>query len=205
MRLFLSALCLFSPLFSEEITIYLESGSGHYVTVNPEEKLGDLIQRLDREADAHKSLTVYRDYLSAVTPEEKAQIGFIVNTLGMNSLAKIAKQKSSLKRAGDRVNHVHPLRFLQVIFLDGKMKASIHALYGRSWVWDEFYDGLIQSLNEEQEKGNLPAEFVQDFTQSLQVSFDATYALIQQSNWSGFIKYLLKSIPRNEDADRYDM
>lgn len=200
MRLFLASLIFFLPVCGEEIVIYTESGAGHYLNVDPQETLGDLLARLN-----NKSATLYRDYLLEVTPEEQAQIAFIVNTMGMGSLAKIAKQKSSLKKAGARVDHVHPLRFLQAIFLDGKMKASMQALYGRSWVWSEFLSGLEQSLDEEQAKNNMLPEYSQDFANSLNISFDTIYPMIQQSKWDTLIKFLLKSIPRNEDADRYNM
>lgn len=200
MRLFLVSLFLFSPLFGQEFAIYTESGTGHYLNVDPQETIGNILANINS-----KSATLYRDYLAEPTPEEKTQIAFIVNTMGMSSLAKIAKQKSSLKKAGARVDHVHPIRFLQVIFLDGKMKASMQALYGRSWVWSEFLSGLEQSLDEEQAKDNILPEHIQDFAQSLNLSFDAIYPMIQQSQWDNFIKFLLKSIPRNEDADRYNM
>lgn len=200
MRLFLASLIFLLPLCGEEIVIYTESGVGHYLNADPQETLGDLLARLN-----NKSATLYRDYLLEVTAEEKAQIAFIVNTMGMGSLAKIAKQKSSLKKAGAKVDHVHPLRFLQTIFLDGKMKASMQALYGRSWVWSEFLSGLEESLQEERNKNNMLPEYVQDFASSLNISFDTLYPMVEQSKWDNLIKFLLKSIPRNEDADRYNM
>ncbi|MFV0341203.1 MAG: hypothetical protein ACK5MA_11365 [Parachlamydiaceae bacterium] len=180
--------------------VYTTSGFGYRVEVDPEMTLGTLMENIQ-----NKSVAVYRDYFKEVTPSEKSEISFIVNTLGMSSLAKITKQKSSLKRAGTKVDHIHPLRFLQTIFQDEKMKASMQSLYGRSWVWSEFSDGLERSLNEEQENENLPPEYVHDFVHILNIPFDAVYPLIQQSRWDNLVKTLIKLIPRNENADRYNM
>jgi hypothetical protein len=104
-----------------------------------------------------------RDYLSPVTLQEKRDIAYIINTLGMSSLVTIATTQSSIKEAGDRIDHVHPLRFLISIFSDEKMKASISAMKGRRWVWGDFIQGLKESADCETSRGNMKPEFIQDF------------------------------------------
>ena len=54
----------------------------------------------------------------------------------------INRNKDYLKKIGDQVQHVHPLRFLMCIFTDEKMKASVAALKCRTfgWIWKGFFD-----------------------------------------------------------------
>lgn len=146
-----------------------------------------------------------RDYLKPVSGEEKNDIAYIVNTMGMSSLAKIAKAKSSLKSAGARIDHIHPLRFLGTVFADDKMKASMRSLYKRSWVWDEFFDGIKDSLNEETDRGTMKAEYVLDFTTNLNLSYEEVQGFILQRKWESLIRTLIYTIPRNHDVNRYDM
>jgi hypothetical protein len=200
MRPFFILLFVLSSLIGEEIVVYTSSGVGYCVKVDPEMTLGTLMEILHGQSDAP-----FRDYFAEVTSSEKSEISYIVNTLGMSSLAKISKQKNSLKHAGTKVTHIHPLRFLQTIFQDEKMKASMQSLYGRSWVWSEFIEGLEKSLDEELANYNLPPEYVQDFANNLNISFNTVYPLIQQSRWDNLVKTLIKLIPRNENADRYNM
>lgn len=186
--------------FSEELIVLNANGDALFLDVSSEQSVGEILQIVHKSAN-----TSFRDYYIPPTPSEKQDIAYIVNTMGMSSLAKIAKSKSSLKSAGNRVNHVHPLQFLLTVFLDERMKASMQALNGRSWLWDEFIDGLKKSLNEESARENMQVEFVQDFTLRLNVPFDSIYALVQQKKWDNLVKTLITLLPRNSDANRYDM
>lgn len=155
--------------------------------------------------DVSDSENTSRIYDARLTSSEKEDISYIVNTLGMASLGKITKNKSALKRAGKRVDNVHPLNFLAVIFSDDKMRTAIHAMKDRKWVWDGFYDGIRGSLSEESAKDNLKEAFVEDFCHRLNIDAHKVLPLVQIHEWNNFIKTLLKLMPRSGDADRYDM
>lgn len=200
----------------EQLMVYPSEGEPFTIEIREDESVSELFSQISQNTayasfvsvppNLAKSATLTaRDYLQPVTLDEKQDIGFIVNTLGMSSVTKIAKNKSSLKSAGNRVNHVHPLKFLMTIFLDDRMKASMQALQKRSLMWDEFISGLKKSLNEETAKDNMKVEFVQDFVSSLNIAFEQVYPYIKQERWEQLVKTLIQLIPRNEDANRYDM
>lgn len=203
-------------LSGEQLMVYPSEGEPFIIEINPDDSVNELLSQIGHHT-AHTSFINIppnlaksatnspRDYLQPVSTDEKQDIGFIVNTLGMSSVTKIAKNKSSLKNAGNRVNHVHPLRFLMTIFLDDRMKASMQALQKRSLMWDEFISGLKKSLIEESARDNMKVEFVQDFAITLKLSFEQVYPYIQQERWEQLVKALIQLIPRNEDANRYDM
>lgn len=153
---------------------------------------------------AQKSATVIRDYSIPVTKDEKKNISYIVTTLANKSLVKILSLKSSLEKAGDKLQLVHPLRFLMCIFTDEELKVCVHNIMGRSWVWKDFMKSLNDSLEEENKKGNV-TDFVMDFSHKVGIDFGLIYPLAQERRWEDFVKMLSAYIPRQGNPDRYDM
>lgn len=146
----------------------------------------------------------FRDYNTPLTTEEKKDIKYIVNTLGMDSLVSITSSKSSIKKAGKRVDHVHPLRFLGYVFSDEEMKASMKAMEGRSWVWSEFSGGLKDSLEVESSRNNLKPEYVNDFASRVGINIEVISPSINQHSWDTFISTLISKVPRSTDTRRYN-
>ncbi len=147
-----------------------------------------------------------RNYYGAVTAEQRADIKFIVKTLGNSSLPSIAKQKSSLEKAGARINSVHPLKFLLTVFTDEELKVGMRNLKNRGgWVWSDFSSGLKDSLAEEASRANMKPEFIEEFAVSVGVSSAILTPSIQGSRWGEFVEVLINNVPRNGDPNRYDM
>lgn len=179
--------------------------------INPEETLARneyLLDFMGRSYAAEKK-EVYskgptRNFSAALLENEKKTISRIVETLGNASLVTIAKEKSSLEKAGKVVEHVHPLKFLAHIFSTEKLKAAIHNLNGRSWVWDKFFKGLKMGLEEEAAQDNL-LPHIKKFSASLKIDSKALYTHAEQQRWKEFVNVLFKEIPRSENSGRYDM
>lgn len=145
-----------------------------------------------------------RNYSVATTDSEKKDIKYIVTTLGNSSLPSIATKKSALKKAGDRIDRVHPFKFLACIFTDEEMKAAMANMQGRAWVWGEFLDGLSSSLSQESKLNNLQP-FIQDFANTLGINVSSINEIIQRQSWTTLVDTLIKIIPRQGNTDRYDM
>jgi hypothetical protein len=154
---------------------------------------------------ASKKSAVSRNYNILVTAEEKKDIHFILTTLAKSSLASLATSKSSLNKAGDRIDHIHPFRFLTVVFTDEVLKASVNAIRSRSWVWDQFFDGLHRSLKEESQKNNLTAEQINEFTALIGISSAPVQNIVNNRRWKELINYLIDTIPRTGNPNFYDM
>src|SRR5262245_8490538 len=63
-----------------------------------------------------------RNYNAEITREEKSDIRFIITSLANKSLISIGIAKPDLEAAGDRIEHIHPLRFLMAVFTDEELK-----------------------------------------------------------------------------------
>lgn len=146
-----------------------------------------------------------RDYCALPTDEERDCISCIVTTLGNKSLAKIWKDKSYLKKLGDKVNNVHPLRFLSVIFTSEELTAAMKNLVSRDWIWSEFKNGLYESLTEEKNNHNLRMDQVFDFSAAVNIPHELLMHSVQQSDWDGLIQSIIQNIPSNGQSNRYDM
>jgi hypothetical protein len=144
-----------------------------------------------------------RDYNQPIDEEEKSHISFIVNTLGFHSLSTILKQKGRLHEVGYLIDHIHPLRFLECIFTDEKLKAGIRNIRGRGWIWGDFIAGIKESLTTESELSNVEG-FISDFASRINISVDVITPFVTAKNWDKFVDTLIATIPRKGDQDRYD-
>lgn len=152
-----------------------------------------------------KKSSVNRNYNTAVTTDEIRDITFILTTLAKSSLASLATSKSSLNKAGDRIDHIHPLRFLSVVFTDETLKASVSAIRSRSWVWDQFFDGLQRSLKEESQKNNLTPNQVNEFAGIVGIPAASIQNIVNNRHWKELIYFLIDTIPRSGNPNMYDM
>lgn len=219
----LFALCFSFAIEAEEILVRLSDGSLHVKEIDPTESFLGVIEEFRKDFQSNgeflldfmavnseknfqkASKIVLRNYFAAITPSEKEDIRYIINTLGLANLTKVAKAKSSLERAGKRVDHIHPLRFLTCIFTDEKMKVAIHALQSRSWLWGEFYGGIKKSLDEEFDRNSMTPEIIVHFADQVKVPLTPIYQSITEKQWAQLIATLINMIPRSGNIDRYNL
>lgn len=150
--------------------------------------------------------TTPRDYSASVTKKEKEDITFIVTTLGRSSLKKIWDAESSLKKAGDRVDRVHPLKFLSTILNHEETKVGLLQIKERGGVVaKKFFNGLYDGLSVESNLNNLKPEYIEDFARSLKINSASIVGPITSKNWKELINVLVELLPRNGKQNRYDM
>lgn len=145
-----------------------------------------------------------RNYGAPVSSSDKDNIRYIIISLAKYNWAQLAKEESSLKKAGDKINGVHPFRFLQCVFTDEELKVGLYVIRNKSLVWGDYYDGLKKSLNEESDLNNL-VQFTPDFANNIGVNVNTILPYVQTRQWSVLIDVLINSIPRQGNPDRYDM
>lgn len=145
-----------------------------------------------------------RNYAADLAPSEAADIGYIVKTLANSSLPKIKSAESSLKKAGDRIDHIHPFHFLTCVFTSEELKVCLRNLQGRTWVWKDFLNGITETLSQEDAKGNL-LPFVNDFSEKIKVDANVIVPILQAGRWERFVNTLIEIVPRGGGADRYNI
>jgi len=154
-----------------------------------------------------------RDYYAPMHQADASDIKFVVTSLGqvtgIVSYAKLWGKASELRNCHQRIDHVHPLRFLEYIFTNEEMKAAMRIIQ-KNRAWGDFLhgenknDGLANSLAEEASRNNLRPEQIHDFTNNVGVSFDKYYPLFQNGQWETIVVSLIKDIPRKGNFRRND-
>ncbi len=216
---------LLGAIHASEILVNTQDGQTFVLDIDPDESLGMLQDRISAltEDDAYivavpsrqKNWNVSsgtkggylgypRDYHAPVNGAERSDIHYIVTSLADKSLITIGFLKKDLEAAGDRIDHIHPLRFLMTIFTDEELKVGIRNIRGRGWVWNHFVGGIKDCLATETSIGNMKDEYVNHFAKTVAIHPNKILPSIRQKNWDRFIEILIKEIPRKGDHDRYD-
>jgi hypothetical protein len=146
-----------------------------------------------------------RDYFAEVLLTEKMDIRFIITTLANKNIIGIALETGPLEEAGDRIDHIHPLRFLSIIFQDEELKVGIRNIRGKGWIWSQFIRGLKECLATEMSIDNISLTYIEDFCQTVGINIGFILPSIAQRDWDMLVDQLITHIPRVGDHDRYDM
>ncbi len=191
-----------SLLMGEIAFVTTERGESFVVPFN--EKNSEIALN-DYEMKKHgQPLQHPRNYASEVSQSERSDIHYIMTTLANNSLISIAFHRSSLESAGDRIDHLHPLRFLMTVFTDEEMKVCMRNIRGRGWIWGDFVGGMKESLHAEANLGNMKKEFVDEFAKKIEVNPALLYPHIEKRDWDELVETLIQKVPRKGDFERYD-
>lgn len=158
-----------------------------------------MIEKLSKRAQINP-----RSYEAGITPQEAAEISYILKTLANSSLPKIKSAESALKKAGDKIEHVHPFFFLSTIFTNEELKVCVRNLKGRLGAWDGFLGGVIRSMTEEHARGNV-LPYVNDFAALVKVDPNMILPALQAGKWERFVNTLIDIVPREGGSNRYDM
>ncbi len=216
-------ICLCVPMmnFAEDIQVMLpsnetimlginENDSVQTIKRNIEEQTGysslDQLISVEIMTPEMKTYEGYRNYYDLMTDSDKKELYFIMKTLALKSLLELAKYKSKLEKSGDRIDHLHPLNFLAAIFTDEELKAYVHAIRKRGgMVWDKFIGGFSNTMDEEYRLDNLSMDLFHDFSHRVGIDSNLIASKVQNREWADLVKLLILIIPRDSDADRYDM
>jgi len=217
------------PLLAFQVDVVSSNGEACVLEFAPEESFESVMQMVNQcmvnESGSECALSVEivqddgklsvkafeiakavpRDYYAAVTPQERKDLVYILRTLANSSLAKIAKERSSLKKAGDRIDNLHPFKFIETVFMDEELKVCIRNIQGKSWVWDEYRNGITSSLAKESAVNNLKPEYIQSLANNLQIDVNLIIPTIQDKNWSKLVTDLITIVPRSGESNRYNM
>jgi hypothetical protein len=138
------------------------------------------------------SLPSPRDYYQGVSPDERKQIRFIVDTLANSNLASICFHQNDLNAAGDRIGNMHPFRFLEVLLADPHVRKGVLKIRQRSLIWPKFYEGIRGSLSAEAHRHNLRTDHIEAFALSIHQDPHWMTPLISHQQWEHLVEGLLE-------------
>lgn len=136
-----------------------------------------------------------RKYDVPLSEGERRDIRLIVSTLANSSLFRLWGQEKRLNDAGDRVNGVHPLKFLYCIFSDEELKNCVTVIKTRAIVGKRFEKGLFDSLDAETARQNMSEQIIQDFADSLGINAEDIRPAIKRERWDELVDLLIAKVP----------
>lgn len=220
------ALCSSSWLTGDEVLIRTPAGENLVIDVHPCETFTEVMSRINASIDNDSNSSFVIDFMSPefqniragapfsddarvyngpITEDQKDDLRYILKSMATKSWTELLKSKNSMNRAGDNLDNIHPLNFLACIFKSEELKGCLHSIRDRKKIWDNFFEGLEKSLQEESQRNNMKPEFIQDFANTLGVKVADVRDQINNRNWDDLVEKLLDLLPRQGNPGRYDM
>lgn len=150
-----------------------------------------------------------RDF-NRFTDDHKADISYIITSLGSKSLVSIGFAKSKLRKAGGRIKDVHPIRYILHILSDRDLTFNLCSLRERGWIWDGYLhgehgdDGFLDSLQQEYEAGGISAEHVRELAQTIGVNYDYLQQITDTCHWERMMQLVMHHAIKKVKYNPYD-
>ena len=129
-------------------------------------------------------------YLLQITSSDKDNIYFIIHTLAKSNMIKLGLKKKELRKRGDKIQPVHPLRFISYVMGEGGLRSDMRKVKKSSYKWNNFMEGLSERLKRDAHQDNLN-RYVPGFAHSLGVNANEIQSLIDRRDWHGLVNYFL--------------
>lgn len=126
------------------------------------------------------------------TDEDRANIHEIVSTVAEKSKVSLLFNQTYLREKGAAVTHVHPLRFMGVIFSDPYLKTCMFYICNDYWKRSSFVGDLSSALSREADKNNLHI-YLNDFAKEVGVPYESLKGFIDNRDWDNLVLFLIQS------------
>lgn len=133
----------------------------------------------------------------SITKADAETIYEIIDTLGSSGLWKLYKIEDDMVELGTQIQHVHPLKFLEVVFTDPHLKDCMVKTEDSFFKWRGFMKGsgkspgFIAKCEREYDKDNF-APYIDDFCKAVKADPEQVRDLIERKKWETLIRILLK-------------
>lgn len=156
----------------------------------------EIVQQVDRPVplsiirpQPHKKLPYHKLKCS---DQDKAIIFTVVSTTANENILWLFAHKEKMNRMGDSITHVHPLKFLEVVFSDPNLKSCMISISEDTLKWWYYRSNLISQLKAKYETNEL-LRHVKPFSRELTLAENAVRSFLEKKDWDGFFTYLMQS------------
>ncbi|MBS0615284.1 MAG: hypothetical protein JSR58_01875 [Verrucomicrobia bacterium] len=125
-----------------------------------------------------------------VTEAEEKLVWELIDKLGNKSIVGLTFAAFEMNRLGDKVRHIHPLRFLGYIFSDPYLKKCMKKAFEKTLVRNEFVKGLSEKFHKEFAQDNV-YQLVPGFCKKTGADPDEVNSFIQAYQWQSLVEYLI--------------
>ena len=123
--------------------------------------------------------------------EDSSKIHEIINTMARHSkISLLIKHKSRLEKLGDEVTHVHPFKFLGVIFSDNSLKKNMKTIYEDYFKKSSFVGALVDRLDFEASKNNI-YKYLDGFANEVKKDKKRIKQFVDKKKWNELVEFLV--------------
>jgi hypothetical protein len=134
-----------------------------------------------------------------LTEEEGRIIYQIIDSVGDWGMAKLWKREDEMAALGNKVQHVHPFKFLEIVLNTPRLKQWMIEIEDGlfSLKWRGFFDGTSQSAGfsakceREYARDNL-APYIVGFCQTVKANPEQVRHFVEKKEWEKLVRFLIK-------------
>ena len=132
-----------------------------------------------------------------LSKEEEEMIYELVYKLGnANKFSELWNNRVRLSEIGNKIRHIHPLRFLGVVYTYPELREAMIKIFGTTIIYNNFFygsaeqSGFSQKMTNEHKRGNL-MPYLGGFSQLVQKNPDQIAEFLERENWIGLVEYVI--------------
>ena len=138
-------------------------------------------------------------YSLPMSQTDQKSIYELIESMGSLGYLGLLRKKKKMEKLGDKVHHVHPLRFIGYIYSHPYLKNNMGKIMGdilkrRGFLnghWKR--EGFAQRMTKEMNHNNL-IHYIPGFAQSVGVDENEISRFFHRHNWKGLLYYLNKKL-----------
>lgn len=123
------------------------------------------------------------------TEEDKKIVYEIISTMANNNVLKLGLKASYLGKLGEKISHLHPLKFLSAIFTQPDLKLCMQDIYYSSFKRNGIMDKVGASLSSQMAEGVL-MQYFSDFCKEIQAEEEELKPYFESQEWVEMVRYL---------------
>ena len=138
---------------------------------------------------SYQQLTVSKDQILVISK--------MIQTIGDTYLVSLYFKQAELIEMGEKIENVHPLKFLETILNNPVIKKSMLDIKSSNLKWNGFLKGdkdspgFIDKCQQEDNLGNF-APYIKDFCRAVNVDSQNVLSLFEAREWEKLISFLVQ-------------
>jgi len=117
-------------------------------------------------------------------------ITYIISNMAEKSIFQLMFEKKDMEKKGDKIRHVHPMRFMGFVFADHYLKKCVRQIKKSSFKWNPLIEGVVKNMKTEYANNNL-MQYVPGFAKLLNVNSEQVVAFIEKKDFEGLFRFLM--------------
>lgn len=122
--------------------------------------------------------------------KDKTTISEIISSMAEHGKFWLLRHRSHMNELGDSIRHVHPLKFMEVIFTSEYLTACMREVFDDYFKRNGFLDGIGETLTMKAKVGELD-RYIKDFAKAVNAPLEAVQPYFTSMDWEGLIRYLM--------------